>query len=118
MSNRLEVETVEPDTKTDVRPVVDSIAALAHTSTSWVSLVPVAEDPLQLGDDPGVTKQIPMERVLVLIPESDPREATTLHTASAVAAVGPPLHDADPLYWYASREMALVAEETPLSIDM
>jgi hypothetical protein len=53
------VETVVPDTKIDVRPVVDCIAAWAHTSTSSESLVPVAEVPPQLGVAPGVTKQIP-----------------------------------------------------------
>jgi hypothetical protein len=98
MSRRLEVETFVPDTKIDVRPVVDSITAWAHTSTSLESLKPVAELPLQLGFDPGVTKQIPTERVLELIPVSDPSEATTLQTASAVATVGPPVQEADPLY--------------------
>ena len=99
MSSRLEVDTVEPDTKTDVRPVVDSMVAWAHTSTSLESLVPAAEEPPQLGLDPGVTKQIPTARVLVLRPVRDPRLATMLHTASAVPVVGPPVQEfAGPLH--------------------
>jgi len=115
MSCRLVVETVEPDTKTAVRPVVDCMVAWAQISTSSATLLPGAEVPLQLGVAAGATKQIPTDSVLELRPSRFPREATTLQTALAVAAVGPPVHEDDGVTW--SREITRAADSTPFSID-
>jgi hypothetical protein len=116
MSCRLEVETVEPDTKTDVSPVVDCIVAWAQISTSSLTLLPGREVvPPQLGVAAGATKQIPTASVFELRPSRFPREATTLQTALAVAGLGPPVQLGEGVTW--SREITREADSTPFSID-